>query len=379
MRGIMEKKSSIEKILETIKLLNGVSDRFTERIINRLNNDLKELKYIGYINDILMVLDRNDLGYDKKNEIIKCINEYNEKFYNDELIKEQNYKKLVDKYKKSSSSSIVLPDMKNEAIIKPKYNITTSNRNIILDTACYFYTQINNNKYNLSKIEDILNMIDDNDRELVCKCIVLELKKEIIQMDSLLKDKDACYSKEEIEEFKDEILLYNELYSFINNYLSYKDEKLDINKDKKLLLFPQTKSDKYIFLSHLKSVPYEYYASFLNLIRTLENGVNLNFKKFYDHELFNGLMEIRGFQSRIIFDYFDKDVYIVVAAFVKKCYWDSKIKNLLTSAVSNYLSYKDSIKDILLSEEMKNSFYEEQSLICEEVKTYLKDNSREVR
>jgi hypothetical protein len=373
----MEKEYIIKQISELIKKLN-LTDWNEINVINWLNSELKAPKYINYSIDILKLLDRNNVKSDKKEEIVRLINEYNEQFYNDELKERDNHNKLAAKYGIENTTSIILPNMQDRIItLKEEKSLTKSN-NIILDAASFYYHQINNNRYSLLKVEDILNTIDSKDSELICKYIALELKKEINIMYTLLSDKNAGYSKEELEELKEEILLYNELYNFVSNYSSCNDENVEISK--KLLIFPQTKNDKCIFMSHLKAAPYECYISFLNLIKSLENGTNLNFKKLYNEELFNGLMEVRGFQSRIIFDYFvDKNTYVVIAAFIKKSYdYDNKIKNMLENAVSNYLSFKESMKDILLDEEAKKAFYKEQAIISEENKTYLKNNAKGV-
>jgi hypothetical protein len=199
-------------------------------------------------------------------------------------------------------------------------------------------------------------------------------------MYGLLNDKDANYSKEELEEFKDEISLYNELYSFVSNYSYTSNDEVHVITPKYKLVLPKLNNDNNIILSTFKKDIYpEYYMSFLNLINSIEQGKPINLRKFNNHELFNGLMETKGWQSRIIFDHFDKNAYAIVTVFIKKCDWDSKINKMLESAVSSYLSYKENIGDSLINEETRNIFYQEQAMICDEIKVYLKNNARRMQ
>jgi hypothetical protein len=375
----MEKRSSIEYILELMRPLNNISDRLTERVISWLNSEINNPNHINYIDDIFMVLDRSDLDADKKAEILRCISEYNELFYKSELTKRENYKKLEAKYKISNLSSIILPTKKDESIILEETK-PIKNANSILDAVNYYYHQINASRYDLSKVADILNNIKGNNNELIRKSIALELNKEINQMYSLLNDKDANYSKEELEEFKDELLLYNELYSFVSNYSYASNDKIHVITPKYKLVFPKLNNDNNIILSTFKKdIHPEYYMSFINLINSIEQGKPINLRKFNNHEQFNGLMETKGWQSRIIFDHFDKNAYAIVTVFIKKCQWGSKFSKMLESAVSSYLSYKENMKDILLDEEARDVFYQEQDMACNEIKTYLKNNARRMQ
>jgi hypothetical protein len=375
----MEKRSGIEYILELMRPLNNVSDRLTECVISWLNSEINNPNHINYINDIFMVLDRSNLEADKKAEILRCISEYNEQFYKSELTKRDNYKKLEAKYKISNSSSIILSTKKDESIILEETKPIKSG-NIISDTVNYYYHQINASRYDLSKVADILNNIEGNINELICKSIALELNKEINQMYSLLNDKDASYSKEELEEFKDELLLYNELYSFVSNYSYTSNDETHVMTPKYKLIFPKLNNDNNIILSTFKkNIHPEYYMSFLNLINSIEQGRPINLRKFNNHELFNGLMETKGWQSRIIFDHFDKNAYAIVTVFIKKCYWDSKITKMLESAISSYSSYKENMRDSLINEETRNIFYQEQTMACNEIKTYLKNSARRMQ
>jgi hypothetical protein len=272
-----------------------------------------------------------------------------------------------------------LPTKKDESIIleetKPIKNV-----NPIFDAVNYYYHQINANRYDLSKVAEVLNNIRGNDNELICKSIALELNKEINQMYSLLNDKDANYSKEELEEFKDELLLYNELYSFVSNYSYASNDEASVITPKYKLIFPKLNNDNNIILSTFKKdIHPEYYMSFLNLINSIEQGKPINLRKFNNHEQFNGLMETKGWQSRIIFDHFDKNAYAIVTVFIKKCYWGNKINNMLESAISSYSNYKENMGDILLDEEGRNAFYQEQDMASNEIKTYLINNARRMQ
>lgn len=370
----MEKRlrELLGEIIALFKILSSTPDRLVDSVYKRLKEQYKTFDYINYVNDVYRCIDIYDdlISTDDISKIAKLIGEYNDIIYKKELLKNENLKRIEIKINSEDIPSEP-NEIKKEKITISKSEVIIPNRSVITD-ADYYYNLILECKSDLVLIRDFIYDIKQENKDLICKRVLLKIKMEVNQISKLLSDPDLNCSIEEKEQLFEEIYSLNELYNFISNSNCY--EKKNDNIEKKRLIFPKTQNDRIDFISDIERIPKEYYLSFLGLLESIENNRPLNFKVFNNHEALRGFMEVRGHATRVIYTHL-LDNFLISKAYLKKCDWNSISQATVSNAAICSKNYIEQITSFLNDSNLK-SFYEEQEEINIKVKTYLKERAR---
>lgn len=129
-------------------------------------------------------------------------------------------------------------------------------------------------------------------------------------------------------------------------------EKTQLHPHKNSLVFLKTSSGNACILSNLKSksVPIEEYPSFLRLLKSIQEGTFQNLRKL---ESRSSLYEVKDGSSRVVFSRVYKDYYCILTAFVKKCWWEKELEELLSNVDYQYANQAVSIYKELESENLE--------------------------
>ena len=80
------------------------------------------------------------------------------------------------------------------------------------------------------------------------------------------------------------------------------------------------------------------------------NGTE-NIKKFKNNNALNGIIEVKGFQVRVVFARLNKNTYALISAFIKKCDNDNGYVSVLKQKVADYRSISETLKKNLSNPE----------------------------
>ena len=96
---------------------------------------------------------------------------------------------------------------------------------------------------------------------------------------------------------------------------------------------------------------------FKGLFDSILDGSFKNIKRFNKSNNKNaGVVEVKDYQVRVVFDRIDEDKYAIISAFIKKCDNDKGYATQLEMKIRNYFIQKS-----LLKEQIKNPEYIKES------------------
>lgn len=186
----------------------------------------------------------------------------------------------------------------------------------------------------------------------------LEVIKSISDIEEFIKNEDLA---------QEEIILLEEEKAFEKEKLLYLKNALLPNEEKDLplentLIFVPTIGGNIRVINELEKIPFEYYPAFLELFLSIKNGTFKNAKRFQNNNNINGILEVKGFQVRIIFERLTKNTYAIISAFIKKTTIDNGYRLSMDQKVSDYFALKDSIKSLIANSDYieQNKKYEEE-------------------
>lgn len=215
---------------------------------------------------------------------------------------------------------------------------------------------------------EIGNYIPSSDNRVVIIRVKAEIMREVIEYKKMSMDNDFQSDKEMLNEIRDIINSLNRKLLSIDRVLNreMKDNSFKRKIENKIV-FLTTKSGNNVLWRDLKDIPDEYYPEFKGLLDSIIDGTFKNLKKFYStNKVNNGLLEVKDFKTRIIFDRLDKNTFIILSAFMKKVdidrFYMQNIDNIATNYRLNENYYKELIKDSEKMEEQekeKEAIYEE--------------------
>ena len=186
-----------------------------------------------------------------------------------------------------------------------------------------------------------LPSVENKNYKNIINRIKLELVREMKELGSLAEEDD---DKEFLQEIEKEQQLYKMILDFIAESQNEKlEEQVSASiKTENKLFFLKTNSGS-IYVENDLYGHDEYFASFRELLLSIENGTFKNVKRLENHSILSGIVEVKEFKTRIFFDRLDKDTYIIIGAIIKKTDTDKGYLNQLTTRISYYRNNKDSI------------------------------------
>lgn len=171
--------------------------------------------------------------------------------------------------------------------------------------------------------------------------------------------------EDDIEEIFAEDL---ELLDFqMETILDYKDDveevTIETTSSQNEIIFLKNSSLEPVIFQDMKGKE-EYYDSFLELLKSIQNGNLKNVKHFVNLDNVKDIYEVRGSKTRILFSKLKDNVFVVMSAFVKKCDTDLRHRNFVINVSQKYQLQKEYLlktyneKGSSLDNQYLNNLYE---------------------
>ena len=252
-------------------------------------------------------------------------------------------------------------------IEEPKKEINVNNENIKVNID--FEKKIEGylqelKKISLDNIDEKMSQIlpekEDYDYTRIIYRLQLEELKELYELEEFMKVEKDNLSLDDKEEFELEKLLEEKKLLYLKNALLPEEEKDEIIENN--LIFVPTTGGNIRVLNELMAVPLEYRESFLEILKSIKEGTFKNAKRFYNNANMTKIMEVRGFQTRILYERIAKNTYAIITAFIKKTNSDRGYLESIYQKAGDYFNIKEKIKSLLNDEEFlrMNKQYEEE-------------------
>ena len=221
-------------------------------------------------------------------------------------------------------------------------------------------------------IKSIIDNLNDYYKNKTILRLQIELYKdihEIYNFISLENIEDDNYKNE----LKIEALVYEKKLNIIKS-LKDKKEIEPVEKNLNNLIFIPTKSSNRTLVD-IDKIPQESYPLFIELLDSIRSGILKNYKRFTsDNSNFEDLVlaEVRYNDARVLFERIDKNKYVIISMFIKKCRNNLGYKNTLYSAISAYKM----VKDKLIELSSDSNFLQAQDETTNEIYNILNKNNK---
>lgn len=312
-----------------------------EYIIENFRYDSQFINDIYGLNNYLSV---TDLDLDEQAKILREVYDYNNKIYS--IIEEDN--KRLKKIISTRSNKTPKKEIPNK--VKEKHSNVQTIEKLDIDVSFYMH-QIRDCE-NLDALSQILPDKKADNYTNIINCILVGLAEEIFEFKKMLYLERKSIDDDTKRYFENEIELIKIKFEYIKSALKPETKKIVV---------PQTKVNKLVFLktaygnvcaySDIKSIDSEYYSQFYDLLESICSGTFKNMKVFTNNVLLNGLSEVRGDATRVIFDRVGPDVYVVIHMFIKRTNRNASYAAALQNRNELYKSNYDEIKSLIDSDE----------------------------
>lgn len=189
----------------------------------------------------------------------------------------------------------------------------------------------------------------------------MELLKNIKDIQDLIEEEKDGLTKEDLEEFKEEIRLNQAKLSIMNDIEKETENENEVVENH-LFLVP-TSGGNIRVLEEIEDMDIEYLPLFKGLFDSIKEGTFKNVKQFISNNKMAKFAEVKDFKVRIVFDRIGRNDYAIITAFVKKSDNDRGYQTSLQLKMKNYLMQKEQLKLLLQNEE----FRKENALLEEEL------------
>jgi len=180
-----------------------------------------------------------------------------------------------------------------------------------------------------------------------------ELLKENNDVVHILETAEESFTKEDLRELREEILMNQRKIELVEEIRKTEERKDEEEDDLNHFIFVPTTAGNIYVLEDLKDIAQEYNSNFLELFESIKNGTFKNVKRFTNNGILDGISEVRGYQSRILFDRIGAKEYAIIYAFVKKTDNDKGYKDSIKSRVINYRQQQSTMIENLAMEEYR--------------------------
>ena len=338
---------------------------------NRLLSLFESEKMVDkeFVMELISYLYNSDYDIKSINNIVKSICIYNTKLYEKLNIENKEYERILKNRKIDNINAL-----DNNSIITDDNDVESDDIDNSLKIDISFYIEILNGIVSYDDVEMILpNKHTDNYQDII-NLILLHYYEEYKMLEKILKDiseKDIDYK--EYNNCKLECLkMINYIKEYVNKLNSSSENKSISRKNQ--IVFLKTSNDNICVKNDItKDMPSEFYQDVLEVVESIKDGTFKNVKSFNNYRLLTGLYEVKYHDVRLTFKRLSKDIYILIHAFVKKCYTSSQYYNMLES---RYAIFK-SQQELLLNQIQDDDFLELNNEILNEVEDIL-INKKEV-
>ena len=306
---------------------------------NKLYNLFKCEKIVNeeFIIELIDYLNNNNYDIRGINNIIKAICNYNTKIYEKLRLENKEFESVLNKRKEVKKIEKLENNIMHNHIKEDK-----EDNSMKMDIS--FYIEFINSLDDYEDIDMILPKKHTDNYQDIINLILLHYFEEYKMSEKLLKD----ISKDDIDykEYNDYKCKCLKIIKYIKNYNQYINSSNNNTDDlENRVVFLKTNRDNICVKNDIiKNIPQQYYSDILELIESIKKGTFKNIKCFNNNKNLEGLYEVKYRDVRLTFKRLSKDVYILIQAFVKKCYTSSQYHNMMES---RYVVFK-SQKNILL-------------------------------
>lgn len=214
--------------------------------------------------------------------------------------------------------------------------------------------------------EDLLEILPKRNIRYFKKIIrrlQMESLKEIKEINEIINSNKNDFTKQDLQEFKNDMLIEKRKFSILRDYFENKEKKENF-KDKelnKIILVPNIMGNIRI-INDIENISSSFYPRILDLINSIIDGTFKKVKKFNNNKNFDFFSEVRGYQVRVIFTRLNKNTYALVTAFIKKTDRDKYYTDYLTNLAEEYRIFEENLKMQILDLEFmrQNDLYVEQ-------------------
>lgn len=309
-----------------------------EEILKIIDVHIKTNRYINCLENIFVLFETYDIPFSDRKDIIKQIDDHNQKLYSEEKIKEDRIVKIgtMKCSVKAKAEPIV------EKPIKQKPEVLN------IDVSMYIIKIKETDDAN--EIISILPERDNPDFDSILSSILINLYKEKVEIINFMNEQENRKEVESIFETELEQIDFK-----METILDYKDFVEDIELPKETnnkIVFMKNSSFEPVIFQNLKGYE-EYYDSFLDLLNSIIDGSFKRMKAFTNNNKINNIYEVKNFKTRILFSRLKDNVYVVIAAFVKKCDIELRINNFIKNCSYQFGLQKEMLLASLADEESR--------------------------
>lgn len=200
------------------------------------------------------------------------------------------------------------------------------------------------------EIEDVLPVRKNPNYRTILYRLKLESLRNIREIEELFEEADET---EDLTIFKEEIILEQRKIAYIDKALTQQNSSEIIQgpEEKNNIVFVPTSGGSIRVLDEMERIPQEYQAGFKELFDSIQDGTFKGIKKFKNNNALNGIIEVKGFQVRVVFARLNKNTYALITAFIKKCDNDNGYISVLKQKVADYRLISEQLKKNLSNPE----------------------------
>ena len=200
------------------------------------------------------------------------------------------------------------------------------------------------------EIQDVLPVRKNPNYRTILYRLKLESLRNIREIEELFEETDET---EDLTIFKEEIILEQRKIAYIDKALTQQNSSEIIQgpEEKNNIVFVPTSGGSIRVLDEMERIPQEYQAGFKELFDSIQDGTFKGIKKFKNNNALNGIIEVKGFQVRVVFARLNKNTYALITAFIKKCDNDNGYISVLKQKVADYRLISEQLKKNLSNPE----------------------------
>lgn len=302
-----------------------------------------------------MSIDSEDIEWMTSTEIIELLDRKRRK--TDALRKEN--KELESAFK----SAVSKVTMASENIqIQEEKKTEVEDNDFEKEFEFYFSEFKKLKEHTKESIEEVLPPRNNYYYEKIIMRIIAEISRDIKGYREILLTFGSDMDKEELEEYRNEIVFNNAVRLILKDILFTEEKEVEVEHKNKLIFVPIKSTGKIRVFDELKDIPSEEYEGFIELFESIKDGTFKNSKRFYNNDNLKGALEVKGHQIRIVYQRLSKDCYAIVSIFMKKTQNNDGYRKAVEAKFTEFKTMekelKESIKDPKFLE--KHQKYEEE-------------------
>lgn len=243
----------------------------------------------------------------------------------------------------------------------------------------YYLSDFNGLKeFTKESIEDILPSFNNYNYEKIVLRIIAEVTHDIKDINEIIAS-DSKMNIDELKEYKEELNSLLERRAILKDILLTEEKKDIEEKSNNLIFMPINGTNEVRIFDDLKAIPQEEYEGFIELFKSIKDGTFKNIRRFTNNENFNGAIEVKGHQIRVVFQRLSKDSYCIIAIFMKKTQNDYGYRNNLNNRYSEYKSMEKELKDKVKPSKEADEFIKKNKEIEDKLFSILSNNKSDGR